>query len=316
MHEMQQEVCHHHVRSNVYSEKVVRINGACEQLARELGTVTHDGVPTAKTTVILLETAKVMCSVETYNAEIHILFDRRKERSFIMSATSKRLGCPVVRNKIFTVGVFGGRQAEKMFQRVTVTLNTKQGRRFQLEVLETDVICDHKIPAPPQSFAHQLGCLDCDFADLANSDAPEDIGLLMGSEYIWGLKTGRTRKLGKIQKALQMVFGWCMQGPIEGTSQQNQCSGTVTLRTSVVEDKMADVLSKFWTLESIKITDKVECKPGECAAMEVFEQTLPIVDGRYDVALKNGDISSRQQGNRYKKATAVNKQGLEVVRAS
>ncbi|KAH9383597.1 hypothetical protein HPB48_025229 [Haemaphysalis longicornis] len=35
MHEMQQEACHHHVRSNVYSEKVARINGACQQLARE-----------------------------------------------------------------------------------------------------------------------------------------------------------------------------------------------------------------------------------------------------------------------------------------
>ncbi|XP_077528119.1 uncharacterized protein LOC144139709 [Haemaphysalis longicornis] len=164
-------------------------------------------------------------------------------------------------------------------------LRRMDGRRFKLEVLETDVICDHKIPAPPQSVAHQLGHLDCDIADLANSDAPEDIGLLIGSEYIWGLTTGRTRKLGESLRAVETVFGWSVQGPIEWTSQQNQCTETVTLRTSVVEDKTADVLSKFWTLESIGITDKEECKPGECAAMEVFEQTLTKVDGRYEVAL-------------------------------
>ncbi|XP_077550601.1 uncharacterized protein LOC144163738 [Haemaphysalis longicornis] len=250
-----------------------------------LGTVTHDGVPAAKTTVVLLPTAKVMCSGETYNAEIRTLFDGGSQRSFITSATSKRLGCQVVGNERLTVGVFGGRQEEKMFQRVMVTLNTKQGRRLKLEVLETDVICDHKIPAPPQSVAHQLGHLDCDIADLANGDAPEDIGLLIGSEYIWGLTTGRTRKLGESRRAVETVFGWSVQGPIEGTSQQNQCTETVTLRTSVVKDKTADVLSKFWTLESIGITDKEECKPGECAAMEVFEQTLTKVDGRYEVAL-------------------------------
>ncbi|XP_077552513.1 uncharacterized protein LOC144166952 [Haemaphysalis longicornis] len=164
-------------------------------------------------------------------------------------------------------------------------LRRMDGRRFKLEVLETDVICDHKIPAPPQSVAHQLGHLDCDIADLANGDAPEDIGLLIGSEYIWGLTTGRTRKLGESLRAVETVFGWSVQGPIEGTSQQNRCAETVTLRTSVVEDKTADVLSKFWTLESIGITDKEECKPGECAAMEVFEQTLTKVDGRYEVAL-------------------------------
>ncbi|XP_077534685.1 uncharacterized protein LOC144146623 [Haemaphysalis longicornis] len=164
-------------------------------------------------------------------------------------------------------------------------LRRMDGRRFKLEVLETDVICDHKIPAPPQSVAHQLGHLDCDIADLANGDAPEDIGLLIGSEYIWGLTTGRMRKLGESLRAVETVFGWSVQGPIEGTSQQNQCTETVTLRTSVVEDKTADVLSKFWTLESIGITDKEECKPGECAAMEVFEQTLTKVDGRYEVAL-------------------------------
>ncbi|XP_077564362.1 uncharacterized protein LOC144179800 [Haemaphysalis longicornis] len=250
-----------------------------------LGTVTHDGVPAAKTTVVLLPTAKVMCSGETYNAEIRTLFDGGSQRSFITSATSKRLGCQVVGNERLTVGVFGGRQEEKMFQRVTVTVNTKQGRRFKLEVLETDDICDHKMPASPQSVAHQLGYLDCDIADLANGDAPEDIGLLIGSEYIWDLTTGRTRKLGESLRAVETVFGWSVQGPKEGTSQQNQCTGTVTLRTSVVEDKTADVLSKFWTLESIGITDKEECKPGECAAMEVFEQTLTKVDGRYEVAL-------------------------------
>lgn len=76
-------------------------------------------------------------------------------------------------------------------------------------------------------------------------------------------------------RAVETVFGWSVQGPIEGTSQQNQCSAeTVALRTSVVKDKTADVLSKFWTF----VPGKRHCLKAPSLSVG-SHQTFTIVAG-------------------------------------
>ncbi|XP_077504764.1 uncharacterized protein LOC144114732 [Amblyomma americanum] len=165
-----------------------------------------------------------------------------------------------------------------------VKVKTKKGKTCELEVLETDVICDQYIPTPPVTLTDRLRILGYEPADFTNDGGPRNIGLLIGSDHIWELTTGRSTKIDGKLRAVETAVGWTIQGPVQGIDEGPHCMQTITLRTSVTEISTTDILTKFWTLESIGINDN-EAKTGKNAAVEFFEDTVQLKGGRYEVAL-------------------------------
>ncbi|KAL1433746.1 hypothetical protein MTO96_012278 [Rhipicephalus appendiculatus] len=227
----------------------------------------------------------VRCSGrESSSAHVRIMFDGGSQRSYITTQTAQKLGCELVGQERLSVGFFGGHQKERPFRRVKVFLETKRGDKRELQVLETDVICDQTIPKPPKQIMEKLEALGYECADFGHDDdGPKEIGLLIGADYLWDLATGRTVKLGKRLRAVETAAGWTVQGPVERNEKDSHCAQTVMLRTSVIE-KTGDMLNKFWTLESIGVIEGNEATRTS-PALEFFEGTVTTVDGRYEVSL-------------------------------
>ncbi|XP_040071686.1 uncharacterized protein LOC120844133 [Ixodes scapularis] len=130
---------------------------------------------------VLLQTARIWCAGETNGMFVRALFDGGSQRSFITKNASKRLECKTLGQETLTVGVFGGHQSERVFNRVLVSLTAQNGKIHKLEVLETDVICDQKIPIPEPNLKKLLGQLK--MADSTKNKQRGDIDLLIGSEH-------------------------------------------------------------------------------------------------------------------------------------
>lgn len=239
-------------------------NDAVTSTQISLEAVTNDG--TAPKETVLLQTATAQCSGESSNAHVRVMFDGGSQRSYITTQTAQKLGCELVGQERLSVGFFGGHREERPFRKVKVFLETKRGEKRELEVLETDVICDQTIPKPPKETLEKLEALGYECAD-SNDHGPKDIGLLIGADYLWDLTTGRTVKLGKRLRAVETAAGWTVQGPVEGSNNDGHCTQTVMLRTSVVE-MTSDTPSKHWTLESI---DVIEENETTSTALEFFE---------------------------------------------
>lgn len=78
------------------------------------------------------------------------------------------------------VGVFGGHQDQRQYKRVSVKLQTKDRKELELDILETDVICDQILPSPPKMWTDRLTALGY---DVANFSVLECIELLIGSDH-------------------------------------------------------------------------------------------------------------------------------------
>ncbi|KAH7940098.1 hypothetical protein HPB52_021847 [Rhipicephalus sanguineus] len=187
-------------------------NDAVTSTQISLEAVTNDG--TAPKETVLLQTATAQCSGESSNAHVRVMFDGGSQRSYITTQTAQKLGCELVGQERLSVGFFGGHQEERPFRKVKVFLETKRGEKRELEVLETDVICDQTIPKPPKETLEKLEALGYECVD-SNDHGPKDIGLLIGADYLWDLTTGRTVKLGKRLRAVETAAGWTVQGGYE-----------------------------------------------------------------------------------------------------
>lgn len=96
-------------------------------------------------------------------------------------------------HETLTVGVFGGHQFERVFNRVLIL--AQDDKIYQLVALQTDIICDPKIPIPEPSVKKLLGQLK--MVDTTNDEQLGDIDLLISSEHYWDLGTGKTRSSEK-----------------------------------------------------------------------------------------------------------------------
>lgn len=118
-----------------------------------------------------------------------------------------------------TVGVTGGHQSEQVFNSALVSLTAQNGKIHKLKALETDVICDQKIPIPEPKLMKLRGQLK--MADSTNNKQCGDISLLIDSEDYWDLVTGKSKPLKEKLRAVKTAFGWSIQGPVRANSSRH-----------------------------------------------------------------------------------------------
>ncbi|KAM7303336.1 uncharacterized protein ISCGN_013297, partial [Ixodes scapularis] len=234
--------------------------------------------------IVFMQTATIWCTGDKEKFQLRALFDGGSQRTFITEKASRKLGCKLLGHERLTVGVFGGSVTAKEFQRVLVFLTTQTGKIHQLEVLETELICNQRIPLPSKHLNDKLKELNCSIGDLSNDEGPTTIDLLIGSEHFWELTTGRSRKLEGRLRAAESVFGWSVQGPVEGATEEFPCYQITAINAEVFEST-TDILKKFWTLETIGVNDFENNDLGNDPVMNNFEETVTQVNGPYKVAL-------------------------------
>lgn len=232
--------------------------------------------------VVLLQTATVHCAGADNATSLRALFDGGSQRSFITKRASKKLGCKVVGYEALKVGVFGGSQSERDFKRVLVSVTAQNKKVHHLEVLETEVICDQKVPIPEAHLRDLMGSEAV--ADRTGDQDQGDIDLLIGSEHYWDLVTGRSKALDGKLRAVETAFGWCIQGPVGTRVREAQCMQTIALKVSLDDSDASNYLERFWTLESIGVTDDVAGCP-EQQLLDSFDENIKQVGSRYEVAL-------------------------------
>ncbi|XP_064469989.1 uncharacterized protein LOC135384731 [Ornithodoros turicata] len=117
------------------------------------------------------------------------------------------------------------------------------------------------------------------------------IGVLIGCDEMWKLLTGDVTRCEENDSlvAVGTVFGWTFQGPAAVTSYCTEQTTTAicVLRVGVAAaEPEPDILTRFWDLESIGISDEPKSKVEHNASvLEEFERNIQVRDGRYEVGL-------------------------------
>ncbi len=82
-----------------------------------------------------------------------------------------------------------------------------------------------------------------------------DVDLLIGSDYYWGLTTGRVRHGEGGPVVVETNLGWVLAGPVPVAEQSLSLVTTHALRVDACEkSNLNDTLRAFWELESLGIT--------------------------------------------------------------
>lgn len=237
--------------------------------------------------VVMLQTLTATISGTKTSGRYRVLFDGGSQRSFITAKASQRLGCEVIEEETLTVGVFGGENARKTMQRVRVSiLPAKEEIPISIDALVVDTICSECIPVPEENVLREMNKMRLDTQALSLQGVEDkQIAVLIGSDYYWDLVTGTVKPVHEKLKAVETRLGWTVQGPLSATTNVIQSASVVVLRTTVTEQDISKLLTRFWDLESIGIKAEHEETKVADSVLENFENNIKKKDNRYEVAL-------------------------------
>ena len=187
--------------------------------------------------------------------EILIFFDYGSNRSFITKKLSKDLKLKTLEKEILTVNAFGGKQCKENSEVLELELMTKEGEK-SIFVNSIKQICDKMevfegIENLPEK------CPD--------SREPD---LLIGLDYFWQLVKGK-KQISSTLTVIETVFG-----DIVLREKQSELATAVNFVISTNEEL------KDWQIEASGL---IEEEKEESVAYEMFQKSMQIIDGRYQV---------------------------------
>lgn len=239
---------------------------------------------------VLLQTATVWIDAPQQSQLAKCLLDGGSQRSFIREDISRSLNLPVVGSEIIRLHVFGSVAHKRVTARkVKANLrNLKTNEAVLVELLETPTVCSSKLKVADEKIRRRLQDKNLQVADTpVRGMETEELGVLIGGDYYWDIVTGRTERLEKGLVAVESKFGWLIQGVVS-VPVMNVTTEPVEVdvfHLSVGEEKMlTDQLRSFWEIESLGINADTE-KPPEQDALKLFDDSISLKQGRYEVCL-------------------------------
>ena len=109
------------------------------------------------------------------------------------------------------------------------------------------------------------------------------VDALMDSDHYWQLAIGQVI-LGQCRPtAIHTHLGWVLSGPVWSAAEQNslnsQVSHTLHIQSSSSAPHLDHLLTQFWELESLGITQ------NKSFVQDVFKKSIQFKNGRYKVSL-------------------------------
>ncbi|XP_059047181.1 uncharacterized protein LOC131842620 [Achroia grisella] len=224
-----------------------------------------------KQSTVLLQTVKLHLFHEDQVVTVRALLDSGAQRFFIRSDVIDKLKIVPTGNEHLRHNLFGG---------VCKSLDNKY--KLQIEALEQKTICDNLPKVKPGILLSQLQAKGINITDCV--DEVTEISLLIGSDVLGSLYTGRSEHVSDNLVVIETKFGWVIQGPT---------SGMYSIFTSV--HACSFDIDDLWKLESIGIKDEAQVKSIRKREEEVenfFRESIVRNDeDRYEIKLPWNDTA-------------------------
>ena len=232
---------------------------------------------------VLLKTLKVrLVGEDNIIHYARVLIDDGSQRSYIKKSTASLLHMKAFGVEALRTSVFGGAITEiknhNKYKTRIFDVDGKVSRDFTLLEEEKVVSSVPKVSSGPwiKEFRKMGMCFSDDL-----SDDNLEIEILLGSDCIPRILTGKMRKLKCGLSATETIYGWTIQGQV---IHKNSITNTV-----ISSFCHSSSIKQLWDLETLGIRDPIEIKSEmekEVEAMESFRSSLKVEDdGRYLVGL-------------------------------
>ncbi|CAH0714118.1 unnamed protein product, partial [Brenthis ino] len=233
---------------------------------------------------IILSTAQVYILNPTTNEPLKVraLLDSGSQSSFITKSLQQKLA---INSNPISVNVIGiGHSDNQIKESCVIQLKSIYNNfKTKLNCLVLHRLTGNLPKAPINiqqlNIPSHLHLADPDF----NQPAPIDI--LIGADLFWQLMKNDRISLGANKPILQYSsFGWLIGGPISYQAKQVLCNNSVINDNFPNENKIDNLLAKFWELE--ELPQKTILSETELACENHFRShTLRLPSGRFSVKL-------------------------------
>ncbi|XP_024119392.1 uncharacterized protein LOC112140627 [Oryzias melastigma] len=235
---------------------------------------------------VLLQTVKTYVVGQKERKIIRCLLDGGSQRSFINRSVVRALQLQVVRQETLNLHVFGSSTPvteKRNIVRVELENMWNTEQKLEIEAVETPQVCSAVIKVPSEHIQAEIKKRGLQLADFPLEGAnDQELQLLIGADYYWQAVTGKVQKVTNSLAAVESVFGWTLQGPVNSS----EVTDTTCMQISVSEDtQISKQLHAFWEVESLGIVNRQVESSEDLDVLQSFEQTTTFENGRYQVEL-------------------------------
>ncbi|UYV79156.1 hypothetical protein LAZ67_17001281, partial [Cordylochernes scorpioides] len=233
---------------------------------------------------VYLQTLIVKISGPKGKHNVRVLLDCGSQRSYISKRMVDALGLKRVQQVTLTHNLFGGgeiRQKKHHVYKVNVSsLNNEY--MDDLKFLDQEVICGHISQVQDHTILNELKARGINLTDVYQGEE-RPIHMLIGSDLLSSILTGRMKILQSGVVATETKLGWTVMGPAIGNDMEDSCLIVTSLHVNSFD------VQDLWKLDVLGIMDAAETKSRKDlieASNTHFKETVKRDEsGRYIVSL-------------------------------
>ncbi|UYV84450.1 hypothetical protein LAZ67_X002223 [Cordylochernes scorpioides] len=233
---------------------------------------------------VYLQTLIIKISGPKGKHNVRVLLDCGSQRSYISKRMVDALGLKRVQQVTLTHNLFGGgeiRQKKHNVYKVNVSsLNNEY--MDDLKFLDQEVICGHISRVQDHTILNELKARGINLTDIYQGEE-RPIHMLIGSDLLSGILTGRMQILQSGVVATETKLGWTVMGPAVGNDMEDSCLIVTSLHVNSFD------VQDLWKLDVLGIMDAAETKSRKDlieASNTHFKETVKRDEsGRYIVSL-------------------------------
>lgn len=277
--------------------------------------VTSTNASSASQGSTMLQTVVVEVEHKGKKIPVRALYDSGSQRTYIKQDVVDKLGMSPDNTEILSHSLFGGVETKsRELKSYNVTVKSLD-HCFEIDMiaLSQDCICSN-VPKVNLKDKKLSKLLHENNIKLTDKGDISEIGLLIGADFSGFLSTGTLIQLENGLVAFKTRLGWALQGKQVGVNINNTSTTTLTCINN-------DILTGYWSLETLGIQDPAAVKSKETAEAEVlaaFEENITTnSEGRYEVQLpfkagyedllSNYDVAKTRLGSTTKKLVTCGK---------
>lgn len=209
--------------------------------------------------------------------EVRALIDSGSDVSYIKGKVAESLKLKPIGKKLFHTEVFGGGVEIKERKEYLVRLHGVNGGREDLNMFSENQICGDCAPIPQGPWIKELIKMKVFLSDTYADSA--EIDVLIGSNHIGRIITGKIVKLNNSITATETSIGWYLNGEVPVMKNETLAARTIAMMTKQTE------ITALWELDALGIRDnaeKISKEEQDLKVKEEFQKELVRAeDGRY-----------------------------------
>ncbi|UYV72138.1 hypothetical protein LAZ67_9001944 [Cordylochernes scorpioides] len=233
---------------------------------------------------VYLQTLIVKISGPKWKHNVRVLLDCGSQRSYISKRMVDALGLKRVQQVTLPHNLFGGgeiRQKKHNVYKVNVSsLNNEY--MDDLKFLDQEVICGHISQVQDHTILNELKARGINLTDICQGEEIS-IHMLIGSDLLSSILTGRMQILQNGVVATETKLGWTVMGPAIGKVMEDSCLIVTSFHVNSFD------VQDLWKLDVLGIMDAQETKSRKDlieASNTHFKETVKRDEsGRYIVSL-------------------------------